>query len=129
MVMALMSIKPIYVEKILSGKKRYEYRKIPCKKKIEKILIYSTTPIMKVVGEVEVIDVLRDTPYRIWEETKMYSGTSKEFFDQYFDDRQIAIAYVLGKVTEYETPRNLTDFGIKTAPQSFVYLEGKNITI
>lgn len=127
--MALMSIRPVYVEKILSGQKRFEYRKVPCKRKIERILIYSTAPIMKVVGEVEVTEVLTDTPSRIWEKTKLRSGISRDFFDQYFNGRQIAVAYALGKVTEYKSPRNLVDFGIKTAPQSFVYLDTTSVTI
>ena len=122
MKMALMSIKPIYVTKILSGLKRFEYRKVPCKQKIDKIIIYSTAPVKKVVGEVEVIEVLCDTPTRIWEKTNVNSGISKEFFDQYFNGCQIAIAYALGKVTEYELPKELAEFGVKSAPQSFVYI-------
>ena len=123
MKMAVMSIKPIYAEKILSGQKRFEYRKIPCKQKIDRILIYSTSPIMKVVGEVQVIEVLSDTPSRIWEKTKMNSGVSKEFFDQYFNGRHTAIAYALGRVAEYELPKELAEFGITNAPQSFVYID------
>ena len=53
----LIPIKPEYVDKILSGNKKYEYRKIKPKRKVDKMIIYSTYPIMKVVGEVEVIDI------------------------------------------------------------------------
>lgn len=36
----IMPIKPVFAEKILSGEKKYEYRKQLCKKEINKIYIY-----------------------------------------------------------------------------------------
>ena len=48
----LMSIKPKYVEKILSGEKKYEYRKTLLKKDVESILVYSTSPVKKVYGNI-----------------------------------------------------------------------------
>lgn len=50
----LLSINPEHVENIFNGNKKYEYRKIKCKEKVDKIIIYSTAPIMQVVGEAEV---------------------------------------------------------------------------
>ena len=61
----LLSINPNHVENILNGTKRYEFRKRVCKRHVDKILIYSTTPVMKVVGEAEVEDVLVDVPEAI----------------------------------------------------------------
>ena len=47
----LLSIKPIYVNKILNGTKKYEYRKRkPKRNDIGKLIIYSTSPIKKVVS-------------------------------------------------------------------------------
>ena len=53
----LMSIKPEYVSNILNGKKKYEFRKNACKKEIEKMIIYSTSPISKVVGEARIVNM------------------------------------------------------------------------
>ncbi|MDE5767136.1 MAG: ASCH domain-containing protein [Malacoplasma sp.] len=51
----LISIKPEYVKNILKGIKKYEYRtKLP-KEKISKIIIYCTSPIKKVVAEVDIL--------------------------------------------------------------------------
>ena len=58
----LLSINPNHVENIMNGTKRYEYRKVACKRHVDKILIYSTNPIMRVVGEADVEDVLIDNP-------------------------------------------------------------------
>ena len=48
----LMSIKPEYVKKIFDGTKKYEYRKTKCKIKPTKIIVYASTPVKKVVGDI-----------------------------------------------------------------------------
>lgn len=119
----LISIKPEYVENIFNGSKKYEYRKIRCKRDIDKIIIYSTYPIMKVVGEAKVEKILEDSPDRIWEKTKKYSGIDLNFYQKYFKDRSKAIAYKLTNIKKYDSPKELSSYGIKAAPQSFVYIQ------
>ena len=118
----LISINPEHVENIFNGSKKYEYRKIRCKQDIDKIIIYSTYPIMKVVGEAKVERILEDSPDNIWEETKSYSGIDLKFYQEYFKDRSKAIAYKLTNIKKYNNPKELSSYGIKTAPQSFVYV-------
>lgn len=118
----LLSINPQYVGRIMRGEKRYEFRKSLCKRKVEKIVIYSTSPVMKVVGEAEVEDVLVDEPQKIWDITKEYSGVEQDFFDEYYDGRKQAVAYKLRHIVEYDVPKALSDYGINAAPQSFCYL-------
>ena len=79
-------------------------------------------PIIKIVAEAEVVDVIMLPPEQLWEETKHLSGISKSFFDKYFKGRQTAYAYKLGKVTVYKEPKTLVDFGVNSAPQSFIYV-------
>lgn len=119
----LLSINPNHVENILNGTKSYEFRKKPCKRHVDKILIYSTNPIMRVVGEAEVEEVLIDNPEVIWNKTKKKSGIDKSFFDQYFEDREQAVAYKLKNVIRYSEPKELKDYGVNSAPQSFQYIE------
>ena len=119
----LMSIKPIYVEKILSGEKCYEYRKTTPKKKVSKIIIYSTYPVKKVVGEVSVKNILILEKEELWNRTKDKSGTSKEFYDSYFKDKSIGIAYELGEIKIYNPYKELKELGINFVPQSFIYLD------
>ena len=122
----LMSINPEHVENILAGKKKYEFRKKKCKEQIDSIVIYSTAPVMKVVAEVEVKDIIEDTPQIVWKRTSNAAGVDKKYFYKYYSGRNTAVAYVLGCVTRFESPRNLTDYGVKAAPQSYVYIR-KNI--
>lgn len=119
----LLSINPSHVENILKGTKKYEFRKKACKRHVDKILIYSTTPIMKVVGEAEVEDVLIDNPEVIWKKTEKKSGIDKKFFDKYYENREQAVAYKLKNVIAYQEPRELKEYGIVCAPQSFQYVE------
>lgn len=119
----LMPINPCYVEEILSGRKKYEYRKIkPKRNDIEKIIIYSTSPVKKVVAEAEVEAIIEETPEKIWELTKDYSGITKRSYYNYYKNKEKAIAYKLGRVKKYKEPKNLSEFGINYIPQSFVYL-------
>lgn len=118
----LLSINPEHVENILKGNKTYEYRKVRCRENIDTIIIYSTSPVMRVIGEAKILEVIDDTPDRVWEETSSQSGISKEFFCSYFKNKKRAIAYKLGTVIKYKNMQSLTEYGINSAPQSFVYI-------
>ena len=69
----LLSINPQHVQSIFDGTKEYEFRKIQCKEKVDGIIIYATYPVMKVVAEVEVEEILIDTPREIWKRTEKKS--------------------------------------------------------
>ncbi len=119
----LISINPEYVEKILSGEKKYEFRKINPKRKVDKLIIYETYPLMKVVAEAEVKKTLYDSLESIWNMTKEFSGITKEFFDDYYINKEKALAFELVKVKKFQIPKDLSDYNIKVAPQSFIYLD------
>lgn len=120
----LMSINPIYVDEILAGRKKYEYRRIKAKKKnVDKIIVYCTSPIKKVVAEIDVVGVIVDRPDNLWNNTKNYAGISKVKYDEYFKNKDIAVAYKLGSVLKYDIPKDLDEFGIKFTPQSFIYID------
>ena len=122
----LMSIKPQYVEKILSGNKKYEYRKNRAKRNdIDKMIIYSTAPVMKVVAEVDIEEIIESTPDILWKKTKLESGITEEFFYKYYKNKTIAVAYKLGNIKIYDKPKSLNDIGVKYVPQSFIYLKVK----
>ena len=87
----LLSINPEHVENILKGIKKYEYRKIACRRSVDKIIIYSTTPIKKVVGEAEVIDILQKEKDELWHETENESGITKIFFDEYYRNMELNV--------------------------------------
>lgn len=120
----LLSIKPEYVEKIFSGKKKYEFRRNIFKnKEIKLIVVYSTSPVKKVIGEFEIEKIVEGTPEQLWNLDPQSTGILKEKFFGYFGSKEKGYAIKIGKLTKYNQPKTLQDFSIKTAPQSFVYID------
>lgn len=119
----LLSIKPEYSERILSGEKKFEFRRKCASRRVSKILIYTSAPKMKIVGEVEVNGVLSLSPEKLWKKTSGFAGISHEKFMAYFSKKDNAYAYQLGKVIKFKREKSLSDYGVKTPPQSFVYID------
>lgn len=120
----LLSIKPEFADKIFDGTKKYEYRKSIFKREgVRRIVVYASSPVRKVVGEFAVEDILSDEVEVIWNQTAVFSGISRSFFRSYFKNREKAYAIKIGRVVKYEETRELSDYNISMAPQSFVYLE------
>lgn len=62
----LLSIKPKYIEKIIKGNKRYEFRKSIFKKSVDEVWIYATSPTKKIVGTFVIGEIIKDTPANLW---------------------------------------------------------------
>ncbi len=119
----LLSIKPEFVEKIFAGTKKYEFRKTLFKRNdVKHIVVYASAPVKRVVGEFEIKDILSDDVECIWEQTKDYSGITKEFYNSYFLNKKTANAIQIGHLKKYEKTKPLSDYNIQQAPQSFCYI-------
>ena len=119
----LLSIKPEYVDRILAGTKKYEYRKRLARSDSSVLLVYSTSPIMKVVAKVEILGTICAAPSTLWEQTKSNAGIRRKKYREYFHGCKTAYAYELGKVEIFDPPRDLLDYNITLAPQSFSYVD------
>lgn len=118
----LLSIKPEYVNKIVSGEKKYEFRKFHCREDVDTIVIYATAPVKQVIGEVSIIAIIEDAVDEVWKQTQPESGITKKAFKEYYKNKQVAIAYQLGEVTQYDEPMSLSEVGLSYVPQSFAYI-------
>lgn len=122
----LMSIKPEYVSKIFLGEKKYEFRRSIFKNKsVKTILIYSTFPEKKIVGEFSIEKIIEETPSKLWDITYKYSGIEEEKFYKYFIDKNKGYAIKIKSVIKYKIPKELSEFNIKRAPQSYMYISDK----
>ena len=119
----LLSIKPEYVDRILTGTKKYEYRKRLARSNSSVLLVYSTSPVMKVVAKVEIRGTISAAPSTLWEQTKNNAGISRKKYREYFHGCKKAYAYKLGKVEIFNPPRDLSDYDVTLAPQSFSYVD------
>lgn len=123
----LLSIKPEFVEEIVGGRKKFEYRKNIFKRAdVSSVVVYATKPYGKVVGEFEIERIIEEKPNKLWELTQDFSGITHQFFDEYFKDRETGFAIQIREFIEYDEPIELKHYDnrIKVAPQSFLYLEG-----
>jgi predicted transcriptional regulator len=124
----LMSIKPKYAEKIFSGEKKWEYRRAFCKRYgLNKIYVYASAPISKVVGEfrMDLSVSYRWNPVSVaelWWYTHKESGITFEEFKEYFKGKHEGYGIKVKDVKRYDTPIPLSCFGIKRPPQNFMYI-------
>lgn len=122
---AIMSIKPCFCELIFSGWKQFEYRRRVFKRlNVDKVYIYASKPICKIVGYFTIECIIRDAPSDVWRVTHKDGGISKKQFDEYFKGRDIAYAISIDEAVKLDEPIDpkqvIKDF---KAPQNFIYLD------
>ena len=119
----LLSIKPKYAEKILSGDKKYEFRRIIFKSRdVNKVIIYASSPVKKIVGEFDIEEILSLDIDLLWQETMSSSGISREFFDSYFNGKDFGHAIKVKNAKRFSKPLDLAAYNIERPPQSFAYI-------
>jgi len=120
---ALLSIKLQYVAAILSGEKKYEFRRTIFSRHVDIVVVYVTSPVRRVIAEFDVLSVISETLGTLWEKTKKYAGIDEDFFFTYFDGLDVGHAIEIGEVRQYDEPFcPVRKLGIRP-PQSFIYLE------
>ena len=121
----LLSIKPKFVDAIIRGNKKYEFRKSIFKdKNINKVYMYSTSPIKKVLGSFTVGEIKEGNPFTLWSEFNEFSGVDANEFFLYFKNREKGFAIEIRNVEQFIEPidpRNVIP-GF-TPPQSFHYIK------
>ncbi len=119
----LLSVFPEYVEKIISGEKRFEFRKHTPSENVSFIVFYATAPVAKILCIAEVDEIICDSPSRLWRTTALFSGVDKNFYDEYYRGIDNAYAYKLGRVYQLNSPVSLVDENLRLSPpQTFRYL-------
>lgn len=120
---AFLSIHPQHAEAILEGRKWYEFRRVP-PRGADRLLLYATTPVQRVVGYADVKQILGDTPDRLWQKCRLGAGISREYFDKYFEGRHQAYAIEVSSPSRLRHPVEVATLGNFTVPQSYRYLDG-----
>jgi predicted transcriptional regulator len=117
-----LSIKPKFAEAIFEGRKRFEFRRSIFREDIRVVIVYMSSPVMRVVGEFGVEGIITDNIDSLWEQTEAHAGIGREMFMDYFAGRDVGHAIKIGNVKRYGRPRNLQKtYGVRP-PQSFLYL-------
>ncbi len=122
-VIAFLPIKPLYAKRLLSGKKKYEFRRNSIKHDLTHVIIYASSPIKKIIGVAEVQKVAVASPSATWEQSKQVAGISRKAFREYFQGKKQAYAIKIKRVIPFGkwiAPVEM-DNGFKV-PQSFSYV-------
>jgi predicted transcriptional regulator len=120
----LLSIRPKYIEQIIKGNKRYEFRKSIFRKDVDKVWIYGTSPTKKIIGTFVIGEILKDTPDNLWNKFNGLSGMCEQDFFEYYSGIKEGVALELKYLKLFKVPIDpkviFPDF---TPPQSFYYLD------
>lgn len=120
----LLSIKPKYIESIINGQKRYEFRKTIFRRNyINSAYIYATSPVKKIVGAFRIGEIIKDRPSNLWERFNGVSGLNEDEFFNYFQEEDMGFAIEITDFKVFEQPLDpaeiIPDF---VPPQSFCYV-------
>jgi len=121
----LISIQPRFAERILAGDKVLEFRRVWAASPVDKIAIYSSFPVQRIVGFARVKVVHHGSPTSLWELARQKGGgISRRQLYEYFRGKQTGYAIELDGVVKVNgglDPKKL--FADFRPPQSFHYLD------
>lgn len=122
-----LSLRPQYADLILRDRKQVELRRArPLLAEGARVLLYSSSPTMALLGECRVGSVQTSTPESLWPIVSHTAGVDLEQYQQYFRGALRAVALSLEDVVVWPRPVSLDR--IRTVwpnfrpPQSFRYL-------
>lgn len=121
----MLSIHPKYVRKILSGEKRVEFRRRWTRRDVDKLVIYATAPIQKVVAVAGIKKLHRGNKSRLWQLSQTVGGGLEQSeLSHYFEGVEEGYAIELDNVywlVEDGIPLSQLPMHL-TPPQSFRFL-------
>ena len=123
----LISIKPKYVDKILRGEKKFEFRKAVFKtKQVRRVFIYASAPVQCIVASFELGGIISGTPEKVWEDCKEFAGIVEDAYFDYFNKRERAYSIKIKNLQIFQEPirpsKLMPGF---TPPQSYMYVNKK----
>ena len=119
----LLSIKPEYAEMILNGDKTVELRRVIFKEDVDRVYLYATYPIKRVVGYFIISDVFKDRIANLWSKFRGYCGIDSNEFFKYFIDKEYGYAIEIKESHRISKPIELNEIQKElTPPRSFCYI-------
>ncbi|VVE56444.1 hypothetical protein PCO31111_05122 [Pandoraea communis] len=121
----LLSIKPKYADLILSGSKRVEFRRTWAKQDVSVIVLYSSSPVQRIVGAVAVDQIVVASPTSLWKTcAERGGGLTRNELRSYFAGKRKGVAVLLGEVLKLAKLVDPSDvIRAFRPPQSFRYLD------
>jgi len=118
----LMSIRLPFASSILTGEKKFEFRRVrPRFDPGSRVWMYATKPTGAVIGVFEAGDIVSGQPAWLWSQVEGHAGLSEDEFRDYFRGRTQAHAIMIREVQTLD-PTLLPEGS--TIPQSYRFLRG-----
>ena len=126
----LLSVRPIFVDRILEGSKTAELRRVcPGVKPGQDVLIYGSSPTMALLASAVVERVETDAPEALWRRVRHGAGVSKAEYVSYFAGAERAAAIWLSDVLAFERRISLHELRERwpwfRPPQSYCYVRAR----
>jgi predicted transcriptional regulator len=124
---ALLPIHPRFADAILAGTKRVEFRRVGFATAPTHVVVYATSPVMKVVCWFRVVAIEHAAPSTLWGKYRHVAGISHKDFGRYFKGTRRGVAIRVGKVVRPTSPLPLKKLGVRRPPQGFQYLSEETL--
>lgn len=119
----MLSIHPKYVNAIMDGSKKVEFRRNGVPEDISNIVVYATSPMKQIIGYCEISECVVSTPDKLWEKYNAVGGIKRRDFSLYYKGYETGKCYIIKKAVRFNKSVSFNDFSsIKTPPQSFIYV-------
>ena len=126
----LLSLKPLYADRVFEGLKTVELRRrIASQIKDRDVFVYVSSPVMRLRGGFRVGDFWHGTPEEIWTKVSEFAHINKQDFDTYFEGQAFAYAFEITEVWEFRESVGLDalrkEFPKFVVPQSWRYVRSE----
>lgn len=120
----LLSVKPRFAEQIFAGTKTVEFRRSWASEPVGLAVVYSSSPVQRLVGIVEIEGAVVASPSSVWTKCRERGpGLERKELMEYFAGKDQVYGVMLGTLTRPEKPiRPKLLFRDFRPPQSYRYL-------
>ncbi len=129
----LISVRPHYAEKLLSGEKTLELRRVrPALDKGDWVVIYASSPRKEIIGAFQVKETVVAKPVNLWESHGGRSAVPRDEFFAYFEGRNIGYGIAVDRVFRFAAPTSLEQIRRLSPtfhpPQGYAYLSSSTVS-
>ena len=123
----LISVRPKYAEKILSGYKKVELRRVRPKRITigAIILLYVSSPVKSLTGAFRVSRIVREPINKLWKSVQAIACMTREEFYAYYEGAPYGIGIYFNEYMLFQDPIGLGELRIKiekfNPPQGYRY--------
>ncbi|MCV3734313.1 F0F1 ATP synthase subunit alpha [Ureaplasma miroungigenitalium] len=120
----MVSVSPEEAEALFENEKPVLFFKVTPVQPVERVIVYATAPVKKVVGEFDLEEIKILNPRTAWRTYGANSviKTAKEF-NAYFANNSEAHVIIASAIYKYSNPKTLDKYDIKKGPSGFTYLK------